>query len=292
MKNFRFTANEAIGYLRIVRPGSVIGPQQHFLRDMQSRMWKAGDALRRQRSEINRNSRLYVSPPAQDSHTRASVPCTSLLSPLAALSLAGSQGWGPGKGSAVGFRNHSMNHDGKRENSGDTDCSNNSGSSRPSHVAMGGSISFKESREKPEMEASSEYRRSYSQGGLQSRSNVSQQSSRPSFSRGSSSLCLSTDTCLEQNRRPLSGNEAVRCPYNLRHRPSSTMQPSNADTHGIMRSKDMKPQAGEGICTQRTLNAAGQPRKVVVPMGHVGTKDSSPSRRRSSSPLRFSNNQQ
>jgi hypothetical protein len=30
----------------VVRPGSVIGPQQNFLQDMQGRMWAAGDALR------------------------------------------------------------------------------------------------------------------------------------------------------------------------------------------------------------------------------------------------------
>jgi cell division cycle 14 len=41
MKHYKFTCNEALGYLRIVRPGSVIGPQQHFLRDIQVRMWKA-----------------------------------------------------------------------------------------------------------------------------------------------------------------------------------------------------------------------------------------------------------
>ena len=46
MKHYRFTAEECIGWLRIARPGSVIGPQQHFLKDMQSKMWKDGDLLR------------------------------------------------------------------------------------------------------------------------------------------------------------------------------------------------------------------------------------------------------
>lgn len=32
---------QTLGYLRIVRPGSVIGPQQRYLKDMQPRMWKA-----------------------------------------------------------------------------------------------------------------------------------------------------------------------------------------------------------------------------------------------------------
>ena len=31
MKHYRFTSQEVIGWLRICRPGSVIGPQQHFL---------------------------------------------------------------------------------------------------------------------------------------------------------------------------------------------------------------------------------------------------------------------
>ena len=31
MKHFGFTAHECIGWQRIVRPGSVIGPQQHYL---------------------------------------------------------------------------------------------------------------------------------------------------------------------------------------------------------------------------------------------------------------------
>jgi len=50
MKHYKFTANEVIGYLRICRPGSVIGPQQHFLRDQQERMWKAGDMHRQQKA--------------------------------------------------------------------------------------------------------------------------------------------------------------------------------------------------------------------------------------------------
>ncbi|KAI5063136.1 hypothetical protein GOP47_0021683 [Adiantum capillus-veneris] len=239
MKNFRFTSNEAIGYLRILRPGSVIGPQQHFLRDMQSRMWKAGDAVRRQRSDSNRNNRMSVVT-LQDNQEQRAEHTSNLSSPLAALSLTGSQNWGQ------------MRRNGT--------------------------------------EVSNEYRRSYSQDGMQSRPNIYQRSARPSFSRGSGSLCLSMDTSLEQGRRPSSGNEvAGRCPYNLRPRPSS-MQPNSLDLNGIWRSGDLKPQPGDGVCTQRTLNAAGQPRKVVVPMGQMGSKDASPMRRRNSSPQRYAGN--
>ncbi len=42
MKHMRFTANECIAWLRIVRPGSVIGPQQQYLKDLESRMWSIG----------------------------------------------------------------------------------------------------------------------------------------------------------------------------------------------------------------------------------------------------------
>jgi cell division cycle 14 len=46
MKHYRLTAEETIGWLRIVRPGSVIGPQQQFLKDIQQRMWREGDIMR------------------------------------------------------------------------------------------------------------------------------------------------------------------------------------------------------------------------------------------------------
>lgn len=38
MKHLGFTANEAIAWLRIVRPGSVIGPQQQYLKDQEERI--------------------------------------------------------------------------------------------------------------------------------------------------------------------------------------------------------------------------------------------------------------
>lgn len=39
MKHHHFTAEEAIGWLRMCRPGSVVGPQQHFLRSRQQQLW-------------------------------------------------------------------------------------------------------------------------------------------------------------------------------------------------------------------------------------------------------------
>ena len=35
MKHYRFTAAEAIGWLRVCRPGTIIGPQQHYLKSME-----------------------------------------------------------------------------------------------------------------------------------------------------------------------------------------------------------------------------------------------------------------
>ena len=49
MKHYGFTAAEFIGWVRVCRPGSVIGPQQHFLREMQPIMWKEGKAWRSER---------------------------------------------------------------------------------------------------------------------------------------------------------------------------------------------------------------------------------------------------
>ncbi|KAL2097975.1 hypothetical protein ACEWY4_007182 [Coilia grayii] len=46
MKHYRFTAAEAIAWIRICRPGSIIGPQQNFLEEKQHSMWVQGDMYR------------------------------------------------------------------------------------------------------------------------------------------------------------------------------------------------------------------------------------------------------
>ena len=43
MKHYKFTAAETIGWLRLCRPGSVLGPQQHWLEEQQHVMWQEGD---------------------------------------------------------------------------------------------------------------------------------------------------------------------------------------------------------------------------------------------------------
>ena len=46
MKHYGCTAEEVIGWLRVVRPGSVIGPQQQWMKEMQHRMWREGELYR------------------------------------------------------------------------------------------------------------------------------------------------------------------------------------------------------------------------------------------------------
>ncbi|KAM4548332.1 dual specificity protein phosphatase CDC14AB isoform 1-T1 [Odontesthes bonariensis] len=52
MKHYRFTAGEAIAWIRICRPGSVIGPQQNFLEEKQAALWIQGDGQRSQKAKL------------------------------------------------------------------------------------------------------------------------------------------------------------------------------------------------------------------------------------------------
>jgi len=47
MKHYRLSANELIGWMRVCRPGTVIGPQQQFLKEMEPKMWAQGDEWRK-----------------------------------------------------------------------------------------------------------------------------------------------------------------------------------------------------------------------------------------------------
>ena len=51
MKHFMLSAAETIAWNRICRPGSVIGPQQFYLQDKQTAMWRAGALLGVKRKE-------------------------------------------------------------------------------------------------------------------------------------------------------------------------------------------------------------------------------------------------
>ncbi|KAL2092894.1 hypothetical protein ACEWY4_012692 [Coilia grayii] len=56
MKHFKLTAAEAIAWIRICRPGSVIGPQQNFVEEKQKTLWIEGDLYREKLSEQENGS--------------------------------------------------------------------------------------------------------------------------------------------------------------------------------------------------------------------------------------------
>nr|XP_023020188.1 dual specificity protein phosphatase CDC14B [Leptinotarsa decemlineata] len=47
MKHYKFTAEEAIAWIRICRPGSIIGHQQRWLQEKQKQMWDEGEVYRK-----------------------------------------------------------------------------------------------------------------------------------------------------------------------------------------------------------------------------------------------------
>lgn len=57
MKHFRFTAAEVIAWLRICRPGSIIGGQQQWLTSKQSSLWLEGDIFRGRNKNQNLNKK-------------------------------------------------------------------------------------------------------------------------------------------------------------------------------------------------------------------------------------------
>lgn len=60
MKHYRFTAAEAIAWIRVCRPGSVIGPQQNFLEEKQASMWLLGDSQRSQKAKLEERATSHL----------------------------------------------------------------------------------------------------------------------------------------------------------------------------------------------------------------------------------------
>ncbi|PNF28884.1 hypothetical protein B7P43_G03853, partial [Cryptotermes secundus] len=56
MKHYHFSAHETIAWIRMCRPGSIIGHQQQWLEEKQSYMWLQGDL---HRSQNNQNTNVY-----------------------------------------------------------------------------------------------------------------------------------------------------------------------------------------------------------------------------------------
>jgi len=56
MKHFKFTAAETIAWIRICRPGSIIGPQQNYMEEKQMSLWMAGDMERSKNREMMKHA--------------------------------------------------------------------------------------------------------------------------------------------------------------------------------------------------------------------------------------------
>ncbi|XP_017538560.1 cell division cycle 14Aa isoform X1 [Pygocentrus nattereri] len=86
MKHYRFTAAETIAWIRICRPGSVIGPQQNFLEEKQHSMWVEGDVYhskqklqqQRQRRQQERDMAHLISSLDDISITSTSINSSSI----------------------------------------------------------------------------------------------------------------------------------------------------------------------------------------------------------------------
>nr|XP_043899878.1 dual specificity protein phosphatase CDC14AB isoform X1 [Solea senegalensis] len=87
MKHYRFTAAETIAWIRICRPGSVIGPQQNFLEEKQAELWLLGDSERSQKTKLEERvgsdlitsmNKLTLSP-THNNHLQEPVEVTDAL---------------------------------------------------------------------------------------------------------------------------------------------------------------------------------------------------------------------
>ncbi|XP_054466635.1 dual specificity protein phosphatase CDC14B isoform X1 [Anoplopoma fimbria] len=60
MKHYCLSAAEAIAWIRICRPGSIIGPQQNFVEDKQNSLWAEGDVFREKMLNEPENDKVAV----------------------------------------------------------------------------------------------------------------------------------------------------------------------------------------------------------------------------------------
>ncbi|BBN20019.1 hypothetical protein Mp_8g15730 [Marchantia polymorpha subsp. ruderalis] len=278
MKHYRFTCTEVLGYLRMVRPGSVIGPQQHYLRDMQKRLWRAGDIMRQQQAQANANSREFLPSSTHDGAPPPSLltdqPAkSSSLGPLSHSSTAGAQSWTSSKNRFSNSRTYSTNPVVKRDTTRDLDDGHKGPKTRVPTPARPSSL-------------------------LKSAQN--------GFFKGGClegtmrSLSLNSDkepSCSTQSSKSTRGY-----PYNTRslstpkqHHASSATVGTGSDGLGILRNVGgVAPsnQASGSVFVQRIVNSAGQPRKVVLPVVEEipgsGTGQQERKKRESSPSRRFS----
>ncbi|XP_067109430.1 cell division cycle 14Aa [Osmerus mordax] len=114
MKHFRFTAAEAIAWIRICRPGSIIGPQQSFLEEKQHSLWIQGDVYRskqKQHHVTQQRGHQRQQQPALPPPTQSEQEVRCLMSSMEELSISstvssslGLEGGGPTGGLTQGDR--------------------------------------------------------------------------------------------------------------------------------------------------------------------------------------------
>lgn len=102
IKHFGFTAEEAIGYIRVCRPGSVIGPQQHYLVHYGPALQRLGEEMRAVkaaaaprfeiRADATAAAQAHPAPPAPSASPQRSAPQASVRrSPRTSASQAAAQ---------------------------------------------------------------------------------------------------------------------------------------------------------------------------------------------------------
>lgn len=265
MKHYRFTANEVLGYLRVVRPGSVIGPQQHFLRDMQSCMWKAGELMRHQQSDTNRNTRENMLPAARDSVLASSD--LALESTMDAL-YTETKTYEHRKGNSPGLKKYSANPVVRKTGFSGINESTKVKSSMSKNIGTSNSVlHMKERRNLENKVKLTNDSRSYGANisplnPRTKRSTSTRRSNMPSVSECNASMRIdscSTGTC----RKPCLFKENP-CPCNWQ--PHLSLCLNNPCNQGILRNATVDSNVlSADVCTQRIINAAGQPRKVMFP---------------------------
>ena len=63
MKHYGYTAKESTAWCRVCRPGSVVGPQQQFLADIEPRMHQEGNQYRGERSALAAKTESRIQTP-------------------------------------------------------------------------------------------------------------------------------------------------------------------------------------------------------------------------------------
>ena len=68
MKTYGFPASEFIGWIRLVRPGSVLGPQQFFLEEIQDELLELHNNCSPRRSHLEDNPYSRAYSPSKKNH--------------------------------------------------------------------------------------------------------------------------------------------------------------------------------------------------------------------------------